>query len=89
MNFTNILFKVYTFEQAFWLNLLILSVPRIVAHLQLHAQLQTHMHLNAHAGIHSSPSSFLKIVPYFHLISTGEELSQPTKHASKIIILYL
>ncbi len=34
----------------------------------------------------ASPSRFLKILPSFFLISTGEELSRATKHANKIII---
>jgi len=37
-----------------------------------------------HAFIHASPSRLCLI---FFWISTGEELSQPTKHANKIIIL--
>jgi len=35
------------------------------------------------AGIHASPSRFLKNVPYFFLIVTGEKSKQPTKHAYK------
>ena len=39
------------------------------------------------AGVHSSQSRFLKIVPKcFFLILTGEESSQPTKHESIITI---
>jgi len=37
------------------------------------------------AGVHASPSSFFKdraLISFF----TGEELSQPSKHANKTII---
>jgi len=37
-----------------------------------------------HAGIHASPSRFLKIVPYFFLISTCEESSLQMKHAKTL-----
>ncbi len=73
-------------------------MPRIVALVSARAIacaraltcLLTHVFTPAHAGIHTSPSintsRFFKDGALLFLISRGEQLSQPTMHANKIII---
>jgi len=67
-------------------NLYLHSVSRIVCtfmHMPLFVRAQ------AYALVSISPSTFLKILPQFFFISTGEESIQPTKYAIKLCIILI
>jgi hypothetical protein len=42
-----------------------------------------------HGAMHASPSRFLKIMPYFFIISACEESSLQMKHAKKLLYAFL